>query len=183
MAIIGPCRVSYLNCWEPRETPSGDLKYSVSVLIKDSDKANIKKVNDAIQKAIEVALSKNVFPKAAVPNLRLPLRNGSEEFEMGNRGEEYNGHKFLNATSKNAPGIVGPDNQPLMDQNEIYSGCYCYVDLAFFGYNQAGNRGIGVGFNNIMKYKDGDRLDGRQSAESAFKDIKPENVEEGDDLT
>jgi hypothetical protein len=42
--------------------------------------------------------------------------------------------------------------------------------VRFFGYDQAGNKGVGCGLNNIQKLKDGERLDGTVSAEAAFED-------------
>lgn len=176
-------RFSYLNIFEPKETPSGDMKYSASLLIEKDNEKGIKEFRDAIAVAIEKGLAVNKFSKAQVPGLRLPLRDGDVEFEAGNRGEEYKDHFFVNCSSKNKPGIVDAQAKPLFDADEFYSGCFGRADIAFFPYNQAGNRGIGVGLNNIMMVKTGDRLDGRQSAETAFGKYAEEDGEAGDELT
>ena len=60
------------------------------------------------------------------------------------------------------------NRKPIIDSDTFYSGCYGHVHVNLFPYNTAGNRGIGVGLNNLMKSADGDRLDGRKSAEDAF---------------
>ena len=36
-----------------------------------------------------------------------------------------------------------------MDSNEVYSGCYGRASLNFYAFNTAGNKGIGVGLNNV----------------------------------
>ena len=170
-------RFSYLNVFEPKETPSGDMKYSASLLIEKDNAQGIKEIKDAIKAAVDKGLSTNKFSKAQVPGLRLPLRDGDTEFESGNRGEEYKDHFFVNCSSKNKPGIVDAQAKPIFDSDEFYSGCFGRVDINFFPYNQAGNRGIGVGLNNVMKVKDGGRLDGRQSAESAFEKYATEETD------
>ena len=56
---------------------------------------------------------------------------------------------------------------------------WAIVSVTFFGYDVSGNRGVACGLNNIMKFKDGERLGGRSSAESDFADV---SMEDDDDL-
>jgi hypothetical protein len=177
-------RFSYLNAFEPKETPSKDLKYSASLLIPKTNENGVKEIKDAINKAVQAGIDGNKFSKAQVGSLRLPLRDGDVEHENGSRGPEYKGHYFINASSKNKPGIVGPDAKPLFDAEEFFSGCYGRADIGFFPYNQAGNRGIGVGLNNLMMTREGERLDGRQKAEDAFAQFAQaaDEVEDSGDL-
>ncbi|MBU2249360.1 MAG: DUF2815 family protein [Gammaproteobacteria bacterium] len=174
-------RFSYLNAFEPKENPSGKLKYSVSILIPKSDEAGIKAIHAAINHAVQKGIDDNKFTKAQVPGLRLPLRDGDEEHEAGNRGPEYQGHFFMNASSDSKPGVVKAQKDsapvPIFDPDEFFSGCYGRADVNFFPYNQAGNRGVGVGLNNLMLVKEGERLDGRMKAEDAFADYTDEGVE------
>ena len=57
------------------------------------------------------------------------------------------------------------------NEDEVYSGCYGWVSVNFFAYNNAGNRGIAAGLNNVLKTKDGEFLGGRSSAQSDFSGI------------
>ena len=84
-------RFSYLNAFEPSQTPSGEMKFSASLLIPKSDTKGIEAINQAIQNAIAVGIEKGKFKQAQVNSLRLPLRDGDIEVENGNRGEEYKG--------------------------------------------------------------------------------------------
>lgn len=165
--IITNVRFSYLNAFKPAKNPSGDLKYSASILIP-KDSKQIPAIKEAINKAAQVGIEKNKFTAQQAKNLRIPLRDGDEEAETGNRGKEYKGCYFINSSSDNAPGVVDVHLQPIIDSDEFYSGCYGHADVNFFPYNAAGNKGVGVGLNNLLKTKDGERLDGRQSAEDAF---------------
>lgn len=182
--ITGVVRVSYLNCWEPRETDSGK-KYSASILIPKKDKKTLSDLDKCVKAAIQAGIDKGTFKKTQIKMLRTPQRDGDEEVEAGTRGDEYRDMIFINANSVRAPGVVGRDAKPLMDTDDIYSGCWCRVDINLFPYNRKGNVGIGVGFNNIMKWEDGERLDGRRSAESAFADYAddlPDGSPEEDSL-
>ena len=93
------------------------------------------------------------------------MRDGDEERPDQ---PEYAGMYFLNASSKQAPGIVDKQVQPVLDSAEVYSGCYGRASLNFFPFNQAGNKGIACGLNNVQKLADGDYLGGRSRAEDDF---------------
>lgn len=76
---------------------------------------------------------------------------------------------FLNCNSTQKPGIVDKDLNEILDPDEVYSGCWGRASINFFPFNTNGNKGIGVGLNNIQKLKDDDRLGAaRASAESDF---------------
>lgn len=180
-------RFSYANVFEPRKTPSGDMKYSVACLLPKEDTKGHQEITNAIQKAVDAGLSKNVFAKPHVRQLRLPIRDGDEEKDDEGK-PKYKGFWFINANSSNRPGLIDKSLKPLMSKDEFYSGCWGRADVNFFPYNQAGNRGVGVGLNNLMKEKDDDRLDGRQAAEDAFSkygdtDAGVDTAPEGDDMT
>jgi hypothetical protein len=56
------------------------------------------------------------------------------------------------------------------DEDEVYSGCYGVASVNFFAFNNAGNKGVAAGLNNVLKTKDGEYLGGRTSAQSEFGD-------------
>ena len=75
---------------------------------------------------------------------------------------------FFNASSTRKPQIVDRHVQPILDQEEVYSGCYCNVSINFFAFAKEGNKGIAAGLNNIQKIRDGERLAGGSTAEDDF---------------
>ena len=74
--------------------------------------------------------------------------------------EAYAGCYFLNANSREKPQVVDKQVQPILDQTEVYSGCYGRVSLSFYAFNTNGNKGIACGLGNIQKTRDGEPLGG-----------------------
>ena len=72
------------------------------------------------------------------------------------------------ANSKTAPQIVDKAVKPILDRDEVYSGCYGRVSLSFYAFNSNGNKGVACGLGNIQKIKDGDSLGGRPTAVDDF---------------
>ena len=58
--------------------------------------------------------------------------------------------------------------QPILDRNEVYSGCYARVSISLYPFNTNGNKGIACGLGNIQKIADGEPLGGRTRAEDDF---------------
>lgn len=166
-----PVRFSYANVHQPVSVNGSDLKYSLSIIIPKSDKQTIKKVKEAIQKAVDE--NKDKFGGKVPSNLKTPLRDGDVDRE---EDEAYEDAYFVNANSKVKPGIVDADVNPVLDQSEFYSGCYGRVSLTFYAYNVNGNRGIAAGLQNIMKTDEGEPLGGRSRAEDDFSDEDDDDV-------
>ena len=169
--MIIPCRFSFVNVFEPKEDLSGNLKYSAQLLIDKADTKAVALVNRNIDDAIQKGIEKGKITKAmaASSKFKRPLRDGDDPENENNAPAK--GHFFLNASNKIQPGIVDKSCQPILNVEEFYSGCYGLADVQFFAFNTSGNCGIGVSLQNVMKKRDGERLDGRQSAEQAFKEF------------
>lgn len=161
--ITGKVRFSYLNAWEPKSINGGDEKYSVSLIIPKSDKKTIEAVKAAIEQAKQDGKSK--FGGKIPANLKLPLRDGDVDRPDD---EAYKGSYFINANSKDRPGIVDKNVKPILDQSELYSGCYGRASITFYPFNQNGNKGIACGLQNLQKLEDGEPLGGRSRAEDDF---------------
>lgn len=165
-------RLSYFHGWEPTSINGGPERYSVSVLIPKDDKETVNAINNAIDAAIEEGVAKFGGKKPNKAAIKLPLRDGDTERE----DEAYAGHWFINANSKTAPQIVDKAVKPILDRDEVYSGCYARVSLNFYAFNSNGNKGIACGLGNIQKIRDGEALGGRSSAMDDF------STEEDDDF-
>lgn len=161
--ITGKVRFSFANVWEPKSINGGDEKYSVSLIIPKSDKKTIADIKAAIEQAKKEGLSK--FGGKAPANLKLPLRDGDVDRPDD---EAYKDSYFINANSKDRPGIVDKNVKPILDQSEVYSGCYGRASITFYAFNQNGNKGIACGLQNLQKLADGEALSGRSRAEDDF---------------
>lgn len=161
--VTGKVRLSYVNLFTPRVGPNGgDAKYSVCVLIPKTDKATLDKIKAAIEAAKEAG--KANWGGKIPAGVKTPLRDGDTERDSA----EYKGHYFINANSKQKPGVVDAQLNAVMDASEVYSGAYGRVSLNFYAYNQSGNKGVGAGLQNVQKLADGEPLSGRSRAEDDF---------------
>lgn len=170
MAITtGKVRLSFCHVWQP-QTPQngGDPKYSVTILIPKSDVATINALYAEMEQAKQAGVS-NTWGGTLPPIVKIPLYDGDGVRPSGEPfGLECKGHMVITASSKTQPQVVDLNVQPILNQAEVYSGCYGRVSLNFFAYNQAGNRGIGCGLNCVQKVADGEPLSGGVSAQEAF---------------
>jgi hypothetical protein len=174
--ITGKVRLSYAHLFKPQAISEGqDPKYSVCLLIPKSDRTTLVKIKKAIEAAKQAGISK--WGGKIPANLKMPLRDGDEERPDQ---EEYVGCYFVNATSKQKPGIVDKQLNEILDSTEVYSGCYARASINFYAFNQAGNKGIACGLNNIQKLEDGDYLGGRSRPEDDFEplDDPEEDIED-----
>ena len=160
-------RLSYFHGWEPTSINNGPERYSVSVLIPKSDTETVKAINEAIDAAIEDGVAKFGGKKPNKAAIKLPLRDGDTERD----DEAYKGHYFINANSTIPPQIVDKYVKPILDRNEVYSGCYARVSLNFYAFNSNGNKGVACGLGNIQKIRDGESLGGRSSATDDFSTV------------
>ncbi len=173
--ITGKVRFSYVNIFKSRRFQDGqDEKYSICLLIPKKDRETIQDINNAVKAAIQQGISDKWGGKKPV-NLKLPLRDGDDE--RADEAEEYIGMYFLNANSNQKPGIIDMYKNEILDPTEVYSGCWGRASINFFPFNSNGNKGVGVGLNNIQKLGDDEPLGGaRASAEDDFAD----DFEDGD---
>jgi hypothetical protein len=165
--VTGKVRLSYAHVWDPVSINDSKPKYSVSLIIPKGDKETVKKINAAVDAAIEEGIAKFGGKKPNKAALKLPLRDGDTERD----DEVYKNAYFVNANSTTAPQIVDRSVQPILDREEVYSGCYARVSINFYAYNTNGNKGIACGLGNIQKIADGEPLGGRSNAKDDFSSL------------
>lgn len=171
--ITGEGIFSYLNCWEARAAEEGGTpKYSVSFVFPKKDKATYDKIMSAMKAAYEEGQSVLKGTSKVTPDfedLQLALRDGDEKYRKS--GDEiYKDSWFVNASSKQQPGIVDRNRVEILDRKEMYSGVIGRAAINFYPYNQKGNKGIAAGLNNLQKIRDGEALGGASRAEDDFND-------------
>lgn len=169
--ITGEARMSYVHLIEPYSFEEGQApKYMVTLLIPKGDKKTVEAIKAAEKAAIEQGKREKWHGK--VPsNLRTVLKDGDEMDQPENQGMWV-----VRVSSKNKPGIVDKDLQPILDPTEIYSGCWGRFSLNLYPYSAMGNNGVSAGLNNVQKTRDDEGLGGFTRAEDDF------DVYEDDDL-
>lgn len=162
----GKIRLSYTHLFEPHAIEGNEPKYSVSVIIPKTDTETLKAIKEATEQAKKDGASK--WGGKVPPTLKTPLRDGDTERPDD---EAYVNSYFLNANSKNKPGVVDANVQPILDATEVYSGCYGRLTLNFYAYSASGNKGIACGLGNVQKLADGEPLGGFTRAEDDFDSV------------
>ena len=169
--IITPeFRLSFPNLFRPRASgQSKKEKYSLSMLfLAGADLSKLK------AQANEVAREK-WGDKVSSMKLKTPFLNaGDYPYE----GYEQ-GMVLIRASSIQKPGIVDAKVQPVLDESEVYPGCYCRASIRAFAYDQEGNKGVSFGVVNVQKIRDGEPLGGRTRPEDDFEPVAGPEVTTG----
>lgn len=164
--VTGKVRFCYVNVFEPTALNDGDTpKYNICILIPKSDTKTLDVIRKAIEAAKTAGKSKIADKNGKIPStIKLPLRDGDEE-----RSDDpaYEGMMFINANSTRKPTIVDKDLNPIMSQEEFYSGCYGRASINFYAFNVQ-SKGIAAGLQNLQKLEDGEMLAGGSTAEEDF---------------
>lgn len=167
-----PCRISFAHVIDVDKNGY----YSCSLLIPKTDNKTLTAIDKAIDAAIQEGKTKlgNKDGYVNKKMLKLPLRDADEE---GNVSEGYKGAMFLNAKNKRRPQCVNRRLEPIDDEEEMYSGCYCNVMINFYAFAVEGNKGVAVSLGNVQKVRDGDRLGyGRSSADDDFDELEDDEI-------
>lgn len=174
-------RLSFPSLFTPKAfDDKQDAKYSAVMLFdakvdlakpslnKQGAPRGVSMKHAAFNAAVEKWGPKERWPK----NLRMPFRDGNEKSDTPG----YENTIFVTASSKNPPGIVDKQLRKILNEGDIYAGCYCCAEIIAFAYDKAGNKGVGFSLQNIQKLRDGEAFSGRKAAEDVF-----DSVEDGSD--
>src|ERR1043165_7185486 len=121
--VTGKVRLSYVHIWEPWANAEGqEPKYSVCLLIPKSDTATLDKIKKAQEIAAENGKAKH-FGGKIPSNLKTTLKDGDVDADL-ERNPEMAGHFYMTVSAKQRPGVVDSNVEPILEQTEVYSGCY-----------------------------------------------------------
>ena len=129
-----------------------------------------------LAKRVKAAKWGNTTP----PEYQSPIKSGDAmNAKLVAKGKEaseaYKGKTIINFKSKEFPvGIVkinpGGAPQPILDEKELYAGCYMQAEVTAFTYDY-GKPGVSFGLNNVMKVRDGKPLAAQRDPVAAFASI------------
>jgi hypothetical protein len=170
--ITPEAMLSYPAVYEPKATPSGELKYGCALVFPEG--SDLSALKQAALAALEERWGSKARDMLQRKQLKWPFRDGAEKDTQG-----YGpGTTFINVTSKQQPGVVDryarPDGKPrpITDPSEIYPGCIVRASLRPFTYDTNGSKGVSFGLQNLQKLRDGERIDGRMRPEDDFEAIE-----------
>ena len=161
--ITGKVRASFVHVFEPQSINGSEPKYSCSLIISKSDTETLGKIREAVEQARQDGIPK--WGGKIPPNLKLPLHDGDIERPDD---EAYANSYFINAASREQPGVVDRRRVPITDPLAIYSGCYIRASINFYPFTATVSKGVAAGLSNIQFWCDGEPLNGRVKAEDEF---------------
>lgn len=159
--IINDVRLVYVHLEEPRAAAEGaEPKYSCTLIIPKNHK-QLPEIKEAIQAA---ALQK--FGSKPPKGLRNPLRDGDAVDDSGERikGPEFSDAYFLSASNKKPVEVIAGKAKMPATSEHMRGGNYASVKVGFYGYDAAGNKGIGCGLNGVWITRRGEPLGGAREA-------------------
>jgi hypothetical protein len=79
----------------------------------------------------------------------------------------------FSANEDRKPGIVDASNQPIINDQDVYSGAWFRAQVRAYAYEQQGNCGVAFGLQNVQKIKDDEPLGaGKVAPEKAFSPVE-----------
>lgn len=167
-SLTGEVRLSYVHLAAPYvnpQQPNAEPKYSVTLLIPKTDAVTKADIDNSINAAINTAVSGKTWNGVRPPIIPTPIHDGDGVRQDGTPyGPECKGMWVLTASRRAQDGKpwvcdISNPNVELAPQDS-YSGMYARCTVHFFGYYNAGKRGIGCSLDGVMKTRDGDSLGG-----------------------
>ena len=141
-------------------------KYSIRAVFPPKSDLSVMK------KAAQVAATEKWGDKLP-KTLRNPFRLNEElDNPVVGIGDDWIIVSF-SANADRRPGLVGPSNQDIADDADVYSGAWYRAQVNAYAYDKAGNKGVAFGLSNVQKLRDDDPLgNGRIPASKAFEPVE-----------
>lgn len=166
-------RATFTSLFKPSASKNADgtagkLKYSVRAAFPPT--TDLKVLKAQAEQAVKDKWGDKV-PKS----LRSPFRLNEElDNPIPGIGDDWIIMTF-SANEDRRPGLVGPKLQDIIDETEVFSGCWMRAQVRAFAYENAGNRGVSFGLQNVQKLRDDEPLGaGRVPASKAFDAVEGE---------
>jgi hypothetical protein len=155
--------VGLFKATAPKDNPNGAKKYSMrAVFMPDADLSALK---EQAKIAAEEKWGQGKVPKT----IRSPFRY-NEELENPIPGVPDDAVVMtFSANEDRRPGVVDKNLQDIIDDSEVYSGAWFRAQVRAYAYDNAGNKGVSFGLQNVQKTKDDEPLGrGKVPASKAF---------------
>jgi hypothetical protein len=146
----------------PKENPNGEKKYSIrAVFMPGTDMSALK--------AQAAAAASEKWGSSIPKTMRSPFRK-NEELDNPIPGVPDDAIVMtFSAKEDRRPGVVDAQLNDIIDDSECYSGAWFRAQVRAYGYDQAGNKGVAFGMENVQKLRDDDPLgNGKIPASKAF---------------
>ena len=165
--IISPeFRAAFVGLFKataPKDNPSGAKKFSMrAVFMPDADLT-------ALREQAKIAAEEKWGIGKVPKTIRSPFRT-NEELENPIPGVPDDAVVMtFSANEDRRPGVVDKNLQDIIDDSEVYSGAWFRAQVRAYAYDNAGNKGVSFGLQNVQKTRDDEPLGrGKVPASKAF---------------
>ena len=148
-------RFSFVKLFEKND----EGKYTCVLMIDKKSKKLIEAIKTAITKVHteNAAMLKGV----KVSKCLEILHDADEDGGLAERYPEFEGHMYMNVSSRNkVPILHKVGGVSLTSGEEFKSGDFGLADLTFYPYDAEKNKGVGCAINSALKTRDGEDLSG-----------------------
>lgn len=168
----------YVSILQPRQrkdakgNPQGDPKYQITLIFDSADE--VKAMRKAAQEVGVEKFGPKFMELVKKGKANWPFVDNVDKTNDDDEriaGFENDDGVSVGFKSKDKPGIVDVDAEPIMDKSEIYDGMRCRVSCRPYAYDNE-SKGVAFYLINVQKLGDGDRLSGDPAAEDDFKSAK-----------
>ena len=175
--FLGPGRASFPHVFKPQKNDQGEDRYSIAVLLPPT--FDIAPLVAALEAAAikKFGADKSKWPK----KMRRPEDVIGDCADKDTYANMPPGWRYVNATSKDQPGVVDAHVKDVLDAKELYPGRWLRVSANAYGYDNKGNKGVTFGLNNIQLLKHDETLAGKPRADREFDEMAAEMEDAKDD--
>ena len=170
--IITPAGVlSFPALAKPVKNDAGQEKYEAQIVFAPG--TDITEIEEIVQEALDTLVPDDIDKD----ELRLPIKQSKAKAKK--LGAPYvEGGTYVTAKSNYQPGMVDGDLDAIIAvDDELYPGAVVKLQVHAYFYNAKGNKGIGIGLDNVQKVKDGDKLaSGGPDAAEAFEKVTADDL-------
>lgn len=145
----GRARLSFPKLFE-RDKMTG--KYGATIMIPKDDEDTLNLIKEAIENAKEDG-KERVWGGKIPAKLRIIVNDGDQS-----ERDEENGYYTIAAKSNRKIDVYGKGGV-LLDEDDIYPGCWVQAIIEFYPYDNQG-KGISATLEGIKKVADGERFGG-----------------------
>jgi len=171
--VTEPYRMAFPALLAPVEKDNGKIQYEMILLIPKTDTEGLGKIKGIIRDAIKARWGDNP-PKGLV----IPLNDGDEKDWEG-----FAGHYYIRCASTFQPGFIDRQKRPIRDPNLVYGGAWvrAHIDAYSWVHQASGKKGVSIGLNNVLFWKEDESFGGTNSADDAFAEYTSSDAPESDD--
>lgn len=152
--IVTPkARASYPHVFKPSAFQGeGEPKFSINLLVPKTNDEFIKNL-----RGLQDAATKALYPPTKKPqNFEVwGITDGDETDDSAAAG-----CWVIKASNKSRPAIVDKDAVQIIDELEVYGGCYVRANINAKAYGTASKGGVTLELNVVQKIADGEAFGG-----------------------